>query len=91
MATVITLPGRVDLPASVALRDQILSSSNDITIDASGVSMLGTPGLQVLLAARQHIDAAGKHISIDRPSPDFLACIADFGTDVSSLETKRSD
>lgn len=90
MATVITLPGRVDLPASIDLREQILSSSNDITIDASEVTMLSTPGLQVLLAAKQHLGAVGKDILIDRPSPEFLACVADFGTDVSSLESKGS-
>jgi anti-anti-sigma regulatory factor len=88
MATVIALPTRVDLPCSIELRERILSSSSDITLDASGVSMLTTPGLQVLMAAKPYLASDKRVLKIDTPSPEFLACLKDFGTELDALQTE---
>ena len=88
MATVIALPARVDLSASIDLRDRLLSSSSDVTIDASGVNILTTPGLQVLLAAKPHLAADSRVLTIDAPSAEFLTCLADFGTALSAIQTE---
>lgn len=88
MATVIALPTRVDLPYSIELRERILASSSDITFDASGVSMLTTPGLQVMMAAKPFLASEGRVLKIDTPSLEFLACLKDFGTDMDALQTQ---
>lgn len=88
METVIALPARVDLPASIALRDQLLSSSSDVTCDASAVTMLTTPGLQVLLAAKPHFASESRVFRIETPSAEFLSCLTDFGTDLSAVQTE---
>lgn len=88
MATVITLPARIDLPYSIELRDRVLSSSSDITFDASGVSMLTTPGLQVLLAAKTYLASDSRVLKIDTASPELLSCLKDFGTDLDALQTE---
>ena len=88
MATVIALPPRVDLSASIDLRDRLLSGSGDVAIDASAVNILTTPGLQVLLAAKPYLAADSRAMVIDAPSTEFLACLSDFGTDLSAVQTK---
>lgn len=90
MATVIALPSRVDLGASIALRDQLLSTSSDVTIDAAAVNILSTPGLQVLLAAKAHLAADKRSLKVDTPSPEFIACLTDFGTNIDNLQTEGS-
>ncbi|PVZ47848.1 STAS domain-containing protein [Thalassobacter stenotrophicus] len=88
MASVIALPARVDLSASIDLRDRLLSGSSDVTIDASSVNILTTPGLQVLLAAKPHLAADSRALTIDAPSAEFLSCLTSFGTDLSAIQTE---
>ncbi len=75
MSAVITLEPRVDLQAAVALKADISSMKAPLSLKADKVKMLGTPGLQVLLAARRHFS----DVRVEDPSPDFLDCLKDFG------------
>lgn len=53
-AEVYPLPAKLDLPAASGLaRDLSSRRGRPLTLDAAGVTHLGTPGLQVLLSARK--------------------------------------
>lgn len=59
-----------------------------LEIDASEVSELGTPCLQVLLAAAVTWRTDGEAFSLANPSPEMLAILAQFGLDAGALNSE---
>ncbi|SFI30441.1 STAS domain-containing protein [Jannaschia pohangensis] len=85
---VIVLPKRLEMTTANALRDEVLAIEGDLVLDASGVTVVTTPGVQVLMAIRDHQALRGRHVRVDRPTGDFMSCIAILGAPLSRLQTE---
>jgi chemotaxis protein CheX len=84
-----SLPARLDLPATSPLAQDLLAHRGEaLTLVADGVTLLGTPGLQVLLAARLTWKADGQRLAVSDPSPAFAEQLDVFGLSPSDLETQ---
>lgn len=83
----IVLPDRVDLGSAGRLRETALAADGDMSIDASGVSVVTSPGFQVLMAARDRQRARGRSLRLLRPSAGFAACAATLGVTLDRLQT----
>jgi len=69
MAAVITLQERLDFGAAPALKAEIVGQiGNDLQIDASGVTHMGTLCLQILIAASQDWTRNGLKLDLTSPS-----------------------
>ncbi len=84
---VFTLKERLDIAGAEALRDAILGADGDLTVDAGSVSLLTTPGLQVLMAGRDHLAAKGHALRIAPVSSGFHACLRTLGVPLERLQT----
>ncbi|SFC58757.1 STAS domain-containing protein [Tropicimonas isoalkanivorans] len=84
-----SLPARLDLPAATPLAQDLLARRCDaLTLAADDVTLLGTPGLQVLLAARRTWEADGQRLAVSSSSPAFEEQLVVFGLSASDLETQ---
>ncbi len=69
MTAVITLRGRLDFGAAPDLKAEIIGQSgNDLLIDASDVTHMGTLCLQILIAASQDWARAGRNFNLTSAS-----------------------
>lgn len=83
----IVLPARMDIAAAGVLRDAVLARTRDLVLDASDVTLLTSPALQVLMAARDHQREGNRTIRIVDPSPGFASSIAMLGVPLDRLQT----
>ena len=67
--------------ASHLLDELRAADGTDISIDVSSVKHLGAQALQVLLAARKSMDAAGHKLLLDAPSMDFVNGLKSLGAE----------
>ncbi|MBY6152584.1 STAS domain-containing protein [Vannielia litorea] len=89
-AASLPLPARLDLPAAAPLREALLGhEGKPLSIDASPCESVGTPGLQVLLAAAKSWREAGVSLSVDGLSEDCAAQLAIFGLSPDDLCSKE--
>jgi len=69
MTAVITLRERLDFCAAPDLKAEIIGEvGNDLQIDASGVTHMGTLCLQILIAAAQDWTRNGRKFNLTSPS-----------------------
>ncbi|WP_308915096.1 STAS domain-containing protein [Jannaschia sp. LMIT008] len=80
-ATVI-LPERVDLRTASGVAAEIRDAGDEVTIDANGVGVLTSAGLQVLLSALQD----GRRLRIAKPSKAFLDSASLLGVTMERFE-----
>ena len=74
MTVVLTLQERLDFGAVTALKAEILGQvGNDLEVDASNVTHMGTLCLQVLIAASNDWVSAGHKFSLTSPSDTCAA------------------
>ncbi|MFY0632942.1 MAG: STAS domain-containing protein [Vannielia sp.] len=86
----VPLPERLDLPAAAPLREALLGhAGSPVMIDASNCESIGTPGLQVLLAAARSWREAGAELSVDSLSQECEAQLALFGLSPGDLCSKE--
>ncbi|WP_179379999.1 STAS domain-containing protein [Jannaschia marina] len=83
----IVLPERLDMAAAIRLRDDLLARAGDLALDASAVVHVTTPGLQILMAARDHQGAQDRALAITAPSSGFLDAIGTLGVSLDRLRT----
>lgn len=89
MTTQITLPARLDLSvASNLARDILALHGQDVTLDAKEVILLGTPGLQVLLAAQREWSDENTTLTLQNPPSKFIDQLARFGLTPDDLESR---
>ncbi len=85
---VITLPSVLNLGVAEELREKFMQTlvvDSDITLDASDVSTLTTPCLQVLVSAGRTVEEGGNSFSINNPSDAVKEAFDDLGlTDIFS-------
>ena len=87
----ITLPERLDIGAAPRLRDALLAAEGDVELDAHAVTIMTTPGLQVIMAARDHLRDGGRTLRLRNVSPAFEACIATLGVPLARLRTSGAE
>ncbi len=78
----VELPAILDLGTVHALREQLVAALADqttVSIDASKVERIGTPAVQVLLAAGRALSADGRNLLIGDASETFRAAFSDLG------------
>lgn len=79
-APALPLPARLDLTASGPLRDALLLRRGAaLCVDAGAVEHLGTPCLQVLLAAAAAWRVDGRHLDVTPMSEAFSDALRSFG------------
>ncbi|WP_220749389.1 STAS domain-containing protein [Jannaschia pagri] len=79
------LPPRVDIASAGDVRTWFLDLTTDARLDASSVEVVTTPGLQVLMAGRDHLNRQSLRLTIDAPSAAFLSCLQALGTPLVRL------
>lgn len=80
--TVIELPEIVDLPRAGDLYEQLAGcDGHPLRIDAGRVTFIGTPALQVLLAAALAWRRGETAFALVAPSAGFIACSTRVGID----------
>lgn len=80
------LPARLDLAAAAPLAEALRGKAGeDLVIDAAQTTHLGTPGLQVLLAARKSWIGSGHALTIENADEGLLAQLAQLGFSAGDL------
>jgi anti-anti-sigma regulatory factor len=78
----LALPAVLDIAAAHGLKEALLdagSSSASLIIDGANVERVGTPALQVLLAAARELGGGERRFALTNPSPALRAAFADLG------------
>jgi anti-sigma B factor antagonist len=87
--------GEIDLATIGALRDHLAllveSATGDVDVDMAGVVFCDATVLRVLLAARQTLDADGRHIQIINPSAPTARLLQLTGLDTTLLATPHRE
>ena len=74
------LPGRLDSSGAPALVDMLMARrGGPLTLDASGVEVMGARAMEVLVAAGRQWQADGQVLAIDSASDRYLAACATMG------------
>lgn len=74
------LPGRLDSSGAPALVDMLMAHrGGPLTIDASGVEVLGARAMEVLVAAGRQWQADGQPLAIEGASDRYVAACATMG------------
>ncbi|MEM1429508.1 MAG: STAS domain-containing protein [Pseudomonadota bacterium] len=80
------LPAKLDLSAAGALaRDLLARRGTALTLDASGVTHIGTPGLQVLLSACKTWEADAAQLTLTNFSASLAEQLAPMGLSEAAL------
>lgn len=86
MTSCLRLPAKLDLSTAADLRDLLRSAADgDVTLDASDVVSLRTPGLQVLMSAKKTLEARGKSLAITNAGQALRAQLSQFGLAASEV------
>ncbi len=84
----VDLPARLDLSTAAALAETLKAHrGGDVVLDAGKVTHLGTPGLQVLLAARKSWANAGHALALQALPEGVASQLATLGLAPSDIAT----
>lgn len=78
----INLPQQLDMVALAHLKDELIDAAvatNTIVVDGSAVEMVGTPAIQLLLAAAKLFASEGRNFVLQAPSPVLAMAFDDLG------------
>jgi anti-anti-sigma regulatory factor len=87
----ITLPQQLDMAALGHLKEELISagaSASDIVVDGSEVEAVGTPAIQLILAAAKLFASEGRPFALQAPSPALLSAFDDLGLTAEAREWK---
>ena len=79
---VVPLPSVLDATTAHALKETLLEALSlraDVVIDGAGVERVGTPGVQVLVAAGRSLVAGPHRLVLAKPSRALCEAFADLG------------
>lgn len=84
----LTLATRLDLPAAAPLHAALLARRGaELRLDAGAVSHLGTPCLQVLIAAAAEWREGGRCLTVAPVSDAFATALAAFGLTPDAVQS----
>lgn len=78
----LALPAQLDIAALQGLKEELLAAAaleGDLAIDASQVERVGTPAVQLLLAAARAFSGSGRRFALRSASGTLSAAFADLG------------
>jgi anti-anti-sigma regulatory factor len=78
----LTLPAQLDLGALHGLKEDLLAAAalnGDLSLDGSQVERVGTPAMQLLLAAASAFSADNRRFMLRSPSEPLVSALADLG------------
>lgn len=78
----IKLPSQLDMGALPNLKEELLSAltaTSGVTIEAADVERVGTPALQLLLAAARDVLQGGRPFTLHAPSEALMLAFDDLG------------
>ncbi len=81
-STPIQLPAQFDLSVLSQLKDELASAfaaRDGVILNATAVERVGTPAIQLLLAAGKEFSADEQPFSLRAPSPALIAAFDDLG------------
>lgn len=70
-AAVVAAAGEIDIATGAALRRRLVVALDEhpaVAVDMSAVTFIDCAGLRALLAARNHADRQGRHLTVHNPS-----------------------
>lgn len=86
MPEVLVLPAKLDLPAAPGLLESLRAQrGNELAMDASAVTHLGTNCLQILVSAAKSWAQDGKSLRIEPISDAFTRDLEQFGLSHETL------
>ena len=92
MSAELVLPARLDLPAAVPLAEAILAHrGQDLNLIAQDVLHLGTPCLQVLLAAAKSWRTDGRSLALASPSGAMIKQLDCFGLTLDDMSHSAAE
>jgi chemotaxis protein CheX len=83
----IKLPAQLDMTALPAVKEELVaaaSSASALSIDGSGVERIGTPAVQLLLAAAKAFADDGRRFALKDPSETLSSALDDLGLGVDA-------
>ena len=78
----IKLPAQLDMAALPGLKEELeaaVMSANAVRIDGSGVERVGTPAVQLLLAAAKAFSSEGHSFALEASSQELSSALDDLG------------
>lgn len=85
------LPTRLPPQEAAALQAALLAlRGRPVALDASGVTQIATPCIQVLLAAARTWREDATALRLADPSPEFLATLAYLAVDPAALQAPEA-
>jgi anti-anti-sigma regulatory factor len=85
----ITLPQQLDMVALAHLKEELITagaSASTIVVDGSEVEMVGTPAIQLILAAAKLFASEGRPFALQAPSPALMSAFDDLGLTAEARE-----
>ena len=86
---VIVLPERLDISTAGLVRDIVVTRTGDLVFDAASVTLVTTPGLQVLMAVRDYQIGNGASVRFENVTTGFKASIRILGVTLERLQTQE--
>lgn len=85
----IKLPSHLDMGALPGLKEELLSAltaTSAVTVEAADVERVGTPALQLLLAAARDVLQGGRAFTLQAPSEALMLAFDDLGLGAQARE-----
>jgi chemotaxis protein CheX len=83
----IKLPAQLDMTALAPLREELAAaaaSAGTLTVNGSEVERVGTPAIQLLLAAAKAFAGEGRHFALETPSQTLSSALDDLGLGIDA-------
>jgi anti-anti-sigma regulatory factor len=85
------LPAQLDLGALSSLKEELeaaAASENTLLVEGGMVERVGTPAIQLLLAAARAFSGEGRGFELTNPSQTLSSALADLGVPLNFPEWK---
>ena len=85
----IKLPSQLDMGALPGLKEELLgalAATSGVTVEGADVERVGTPALQLLLAAARDVLQGGRAFTLHAPSEALMLAFDDLGLGAQARE-----
>jgi anti-anti-sigma regulatory factor len=83
----IKLPAQLEMAALPAIKEELAAAATSaatLLIDGSAVERVGTPAIQLLLAAAKAFSGEGRRFALEAPSQTLSSALDDLGLGVDA-------
>lgn len=85
----IILPAQLDMAALPSLKEALEAAATSLSalrVDGSGVERVGTPAIQLLLAAAKAFSSAERGFALEAPSQELSSALDDLGLGLQTCQ-----